>query len=239
MRKQLLCGVAALAVTVALNGPTRAADMAVKAPSPAPAVAPLPNWSGFYIGGTLGYGWSKVTGVESSGDTFAGNANIHGALVGVHSGYNLQFGQWVLGYESDYSGTLGTRWSKEACTVDDGNCGSFLHGELHGLASIRGRLGWAFDRTLIYATGGVGWGFFRGFVNSGTSIQPPTSKTVTGGVLGGGVEWKYNPNLSFRLEGFEYLFNKTWGQDSDAPTNGNSVTAKNVAAIRVGASYHF
>jgi opacity protein-like surface antigen len=92
---------------------------------------------------------------------------------------------------------------------------------------------------LIYATGGVGWGFFRGFVNSGTSIQSPTSKTVTGGVIGGGIEWKYNPNLSFRLEGFDYLFNKTWGQDSDTPFSQNSVSVRNVGVIRFGASYYF
>jgi outer membrane immunogenic protein len=238
MRKQLLCGVAVVAVTVGMAGPMRAADMPMKAAPPAPVVAP-PSWTGFYLGGTLGYGWTKMSGVESSGDTFAGNANLHGALVGVHSGYNWQFNQWVLGIESDYSGTLGTSWSKEVCTVDDGNCGSFMHGELHGLASIRGRIGWAFDRTLIYATGGVGWGFFRGFVNSGTSIQSPTSKTVTGGVIGGGIEWKYNPNLSFRLEGFDYLFNKTWGQDSDTPFSQNSVSVRNVGVIRFGASYYF
>jgi hypothetical protein len=53
------------------------------------------------------------------------------------------------------------------------------------------------------------------------------------------VEWKYNPNLSFRLEGQYYMFNKTFGQDSDTPTNGNSITAHNVGVIRFGASYYF
>lgn len=240
MRKQLLCGVAAMAVTVMLSGPTRAADMAAKAaPSPAPAVAPLPNWSGLYLGGTIGYGWSKITGVESDvGTNFS--TNISGALVGVHSGYNLQYGQWVIGYEGDYSGTLGQGWSKESCDPGStGGCGTFMHGELHGLASMRARLGFAFDRTLIYATGGVGWGFYRGFVSSGSSINSPT-KTVTGGVVGGGIEWRYSQNFSFRLEGFDYLLSRSWGQDSDGPSSGCScVSSKNVAVIRFGGSYHF
>jgi outer membrane immunogenic protein len=87
-------------------------------------------------------------------------------------------------------------------------------GHLNGLASIRGRLGWAFDRTLIYATGGVA--FAPRAADAGTSLLGSSTgcvcyqtKTVTGGVVGGGIEWKYNPNLSFRLEGLHhYIFNE-------------------------------
>jgi outer membrane immunogenic protein len=238
MRKQLLCGVAAIAVTVAISGPIHAADIALKAP-PAPVAAPVaPSWAGFYLGGHLGYGWSKMSGAESTGDTFAGDLKLNGGVAGVHWGYNWQFSQWVLGYESDFSGTFGQGWSKYACAAD-GCPGSFtlLHGELHGLTTMRARLGWAFDRTLIYATGGVAWGWFKGFVTSGSSFNP-TSKTVFGGVVGGGVEWKYNQNVSFRLEALDYLFNKTWGNDSEAGVV-NSITAKNVVVVRFGASYYF
>jgi outer membrane immunogenic protein len=229
--------VAAAAVMISMAGPLRAADMPMKAAPMAPVPAP-PSWAGFYIGGHIGYGWSKMTGVESSGDNFAGGLNLHGGVAGVQWGYNWQFSQWVVGYESDWSGVIGNTWSKEVCTVDNPSCGSFLHGELNGLATIRGRLGWAFDRTLIYATGGVAWGWFKGTVYSGTSLMPQ-SKTATGGVVGGGVEWKYNPNVSFRLEGLYYMFNKTFGNDSDSPSNGNSITAHNVGVVRFGASYYF
>jgi outer membrane immunogenic protein len=235
MRKQLLCGVAALAVTVALNGPTRAADMAAKAPPPAPVVAPLPNWSGFYLGGTLGYGWTKVDGGASE---FVGSNSLNGGLVGVHSGFNWQNGQWVIGYEGDYSGTLGNNWSKTAYSVPQQDFNTGVHGELNGLSSIRARLGWAFDRTLIYATGGIGWAFYRSGAQA-TEGVPSFSHVATGAVVGGGIEWRYNANFSFRLEGFNYFFNKSSAANTSTAGPVNASVLHDVSLIRAGASYHF
>jgi outer membrane immunogenic protein len=238
MRKQLLCGVAVAAVTVGSIGPIRAADIPRKAPPPAP-VAAVPTWAGFYVGGHIGYGWSRMTGLESSGGVFVGSGKLNGGVIGGHWGYNWQFSQWVLGYESDITGMFGQNWSRTLCTADDPvTCASQFHGELNGLSSTRARLGWAFDRTLIYATGGVGFGLYKGYVTSGTTLNVQ-KKTVWGPVVGGGVEWKYNQNLSFRLEGLAYIWNKTFGNDSDSPTNGNSLTAKNAGVIRAGVSYYF
>jgi outer membrane immunogenic protein len=243
MRKELLCGVATLALVVAISGPVAAADLPVKAPVAVAPVAIPTTWAGFYLGGHIGYGWSKMDGQESGGDQFADSLKLNGLLVGVHGGYNWQYSQLVFGVEGDISGAFGNGWSKDVCTVDDPSCrvsgsASMLHGEMHGLASIRGRLGWAFDRTLIYATGGWGWGNYRGLVTSGSSINP-ISTTVSGGVVGGGVEWKYNPNLSFRVEGLYYMFNKTLANLDSEPSEGGSFTIHPVSVIRLGASYHF
>ncbi len=141
----------------------------------------------------------------------------------------------VFGVEGDISGVFGNGWGKSVCEV--GNCDSGAHGAAQGLASIRGRLGWAFDRTLLYATGGVAWGLYQGQLMSGSS-QKLDSKVATGAVVGAGVEWKYNQNLSFRLEGLHYMFNKSFSGDSE-PAEGGFLRIRNVDVVRVGASYHF
>ena len=56
MKKFLLGTVGLLAL--GMGAPASAADMAVKAPPPAPLPAPIYNWTGFYIGGNGGWGQS-------------------------------------------------------------------------------------------------------------------------------------------------------------------------------------
>lgn len=107
-----------------------AADMPVKALKAPPAVSSaLYDWTGFYVGGSAGYGWSS-SDVTSTGTiiscnpatggclpapgpvaTASANAvpfldtNPQGGLVGLQLGYNRQFGQWVAGIETDISWT--------------------------------------------------------------------------------------------------------------------------------------
>ena len=234
-RQKLLCTVAVAAMLAGINGVASAADLPMKAAPYAPAVAPT-TWTGFYMGGHFGYGASKMSGVSSDGGILAGDMKLNGGVGGVHAGYNWQFNQVVFGVEGDISGVFGNGWGKTVCEV--GNCASGAHGAAQGLASIRGRLGWAFDRTLLYATGGVAWGLYQGQLMSGSS-QKLDSTVATGGVVGAGVEWKYNQNLSFRLEGLHYMFNKTFSGDSDASTPPAYLKVHNFDVVRVGASYHF
>jgi outer membrane immunogenic protein len=237
MRNRFLCGVATLALMAATAGPVLAADLPLKA-APAPVYA-APNWAGFYLGGHIGYGFGKFTGDESAFGPLT--AKVDGVAVGIHTGYNWQVNQIVFGLEGDLSGTFGNNWGKSVFTCPVGCTNSGLHGELNGLASIRGRLGWAFDRTLIYATGGVAWGLYKSIAGASGILQGPPgiqSHVATGGVIGAGIEWKYKPNLSFRLEGLDYIFNKTTAGTSSQVGTGND-KINNVVVVRVGASYHF
>jgi outer membrane immunogenic protein len=241
MHEKLLSTVAAVAIVTALAGPVAAADVRLPVKAAPMAPAPVPqfvNWSGFYIGGDIGYGWTKFDGGASE---FVGQVKPNGGLIGVHAGYNWQLGPalfapatWVFGIEGDINGAFGTRWSKSVFSGADNLSG--VHGELNGLSSIRARLGWAFDRTLIYATGGAGWGLYKSGALA-TEPVPAISHTVFGGVVGGGIEWKYNPNLSFRLEGLHYFFNKNTPTASS--DGGLGDTIRPVSVIRVGFSYHF
>jgi opacity protein-like surface antigen len=74
------------------GGPTTVEPEPVIA-TPAPAVQPSTDWSGFYAGGQLGYG-----DVDSNGAGLDGN----GWLGGIHGGYRWDFGQFVFGTELDY-----------------------------------------------------------------------------------------------------------------------------------------
>ena len=51
--------VGAVMVTAALTAPGFAADLGARSYTKAPALAPVSNWSGFYVGGNLGYGWGN------------------------------------------------------------------------------------------------------------------------------------------------------------------------------------
>ena len=213
MRRHLLAGTAALAITVALSGPLSAADMPVKAAPFAPAIF---NWTGWYVGGHVGYANGK-------GDPGNGSFNGGGTVGGLHGGYIIQTGNWVYGWESDLDavGLSGNHKSADPSTAFSGNV----------MGSLRGRLGVAADRTLYYVTGGGAWLNFTFHTNP----EPGVGSTFNafGGVVGGGIEHAYNQNLSFRLEGLYYIFDKNVNFD------GETERLKNMWTVRAGFTYKF
>ena len=232
MRKQLLCGVAAAAITIAVSGPVAAADLTLKAARPAPPPACM--WCGLYVGGHIGYGWVRFRGGMPTDNLPVGNFDGSGFLLGLHAGYNWQVGQWVGGIEGDVTATPG--WEKFRLRNPGAIFTSEMaFGRLDALSSIRGRLGMTFDRTLVYATGGVA--FAKKRTEAGSTAIIPHIGIRVGGVVGGGIEWKYNPNLSLRLEGLHYIFNESrngFDGDNDATNHG----LRHATTIRVGASWH-
>ena len=115
------------------GAPANAADAPIKGPYY--KAAPVFSWTGFYIGAHVGYGW---------GDAFDGAAfvDIDGAFGGAQLGYNWQFNRnWVFGIETDIS-------------ASDIGVGGF---NVDWFGSTRVRLGYAMDRTLFYATAGIGY----------------------------------------------------------------------------------
>ena len=156
---KLLCTAAAVAITVALSGPIMAADAPVRK-GPAPIAAPMFDWSGFYVGGHVGYGQSKFDGNANAGSTVI-SPKPKGFLVGLHAGQNIQAAaNWLWGWEADLDVM---NWS--ATLETDPATSSHVTGHVGGTASLRGRLGWIFDRTLIYATGGIAAAAWNGRAN--------------------------------------------------------------------------
>ena len=148
---KLLCTAAAVAITVALSGPIMAADAPMRKMGPAPA-AEIFNWSGFYLGGHVGYGRSKFFGTRLSGQS-DGQPKPKGFLIGFHAGQNIQTAaNWLWGWEVDVTATPG--WNHTIANVG-GTASNVVNGQTNAMASLRARLGWIFDRTLLYATGGI------------------------------------------------------------------------------------
>ena len=99
--KKFLLGTIGL-VALGMAAPALAADMAVKA-APVPYVAPIYDWSGFYIGGNGGWGESHscVDLFNGAGVAFAsGCGSRSGGLIGGQLGYRWQASQWVFGLEA-------------------------------------------------------------------------------------------------------------------------------------------
>jgi outer membrane immunogenic protein len=164
------------------SAPALAADI-VRRPPPqpysAPAAVPLPlyNWSGFYVGGNLGYQWGEATNLGADPNGFSG---------GVQAGYNWQTGQFVFGGESDIQVSAAT---------DRFAAYKFSN---PWFGTVRARAGFAADNVLVYATGGFAYGGGRLEFAGATESQ-----THTGWTAGGGVEVALTPNWSARAE---YLY---------------------------------
>ena len=230
MRKLLLSGVAGLALLAASMGVAKAADTFV-----APDTAY--DWSGFYLGGDIGYGEANFKGCiecEEASIADAAQLDLNGIAGGVHAGFNHQMdNNLVLGIEAD---VMFTDWNDNAGTtdVDDSQ-----KGKVDLLGSVRGRLGLAMDRTLIYATGGVAFSDAEW-----TSIRSSDTDTAKlngiGGVVGGGAEFMLTDNISLRGEGLYYFIGDkkdVSGFSEGSP--GEHVEFDDAFVVRVGASIHF
>jgi outer membrane immunogenic protein len=153
----------------------------------APALSPVTNWSGFYIGAMGGYA------SEATSDPLGVKGGFGGGTVG----YNWQFGTYVLGLEGD--GAFADV-SNSAATPG----GVTVAAKVDSLATIRGRFGFAVDQVLFYGTGGLALADTK---LSGTvgGVTLSDSQTQTGWTAGAGVEWMFTPHWSLKAE---YLYRR-------------------------------
>jgi len=211
--KKLLLASAALIGTAAVAS---AADLPRRA-APPPVFTPVPvfTWTGFYAGFNAGYGFGTqddraptVIGVPAasglftnaaSGNTgvlaFGNRNNNEGFVGGGQIGYNYQFtpgSGFVVGIEADAQyADFGRNRNRFAATPGL-NPGSLVFNpngvsSLDYFGTVRGRLGYAFDRTLVYGTGGFAYGSGQDDQNfSGNRFR---DSFRTGWAAGGGVEY--------------------------------------------------
>jgi outer membrane immunogenic protein len=201
------------AATALIAAPALAADlrpMTAKAP-PMAAYAPVPIWSGFYIGIHGGYGWGDAEyNNNAPGYLIPGLAGtrfdheIDGGKVGGHVGFNWQWNQIVLGLEG--SGT----YTEIERTVTSPFFGTDTFStELRALGTITPRLGFAAGNALFYVKGGVAFGDIETRATSfvaGAPVFVEASDTRVGWTVGGGLEYAVTPNWIFGIEGNYYDF---------------------------------
>jgi opacity protein-like surface antigen len=194
--------------------PAYAADQnyPVKA-SPPIAVAPTPDWVGFYVGINGGFGWGS-TNADLPLTPFTTDQTSNGWLFGGHAGYNWQSGSLVYGLEIDYDAANLTGSETEALIpgIPVSVASQTIATKIDALATGRGRLGYTVTpNILLYGTAGVAWGHESATYSvSVPIINAPTTRTAFanqfGWVAGLGGEYKLTNNLLLRAEALHYDF---------------------------------
>lgn len=185
--------------TLPPGGPVFAAFTSRPTVTKAPAAgitSPFVDWTGVYLGVNAGYSFGGSDWSDSVTGTSSGSFGTSGFAFGGTLGANYQTGRLVFGVEADGDWTdasgFGTFTSTSLCA---GGCLT----NNSWLATVRGRAGYAFDRFLVYGTGGAAFGN----VQASFSNDPVSSATETGWTAGAGVEFALDRHWSAKAE---YLF---------------------------------
>lgn len=218
MKRLFIASTALLAFSAAAV----AADLPVRTePAPFVPAPPVFTWTGFYAGVNLGYAWGDFTG--ANGGALFDDAD--GVVGGGQLGYNVQFGQFVVGLETDL------QWTNfDAGPAAPGAlAGTVSEAELDYFGTVRARAGVAFDRTLAYATGGFAYG--------GAEVTIPgfsDDQTHVGWTIGGGVEHAFTDALTARVE---YLYTDLDDETYtlDVPRSAGA----EFSTVRAGLNYKF
>jgi len=200
--------------------------------SPAPAA----SWTGFYVGGNVGYGWANGNATATLlGASASASETLNGIVGGGQLGYNWQVGRTVLGVEGDIQAsgqsktTTGTLFGASYSETD----------RINYFGTIRGRLGWDAGVWMPYVTGGWGYGQFSNSATITGIGSVSSSNSHSAWVIGGGAEWMWAPHWSARLE---YLYLDTGNITNNYPVLGGTLAITSRVKdniVRVGANYHF
>jgi outer membrane immunogenic protein len=247
MKKFLLSTVGLIALGMA--APASAADMAVKAPPPAPA--PIFSWTGFYVGGNIGGAWANNDWTDS---LFLTNFNNNrGVFIGGGQiGGNYQIGQFVIGGEWDFDWAANNNNSAGVIIPGVGNIA--ITNNDRWITTVAARFGWAINNWLIYGKAGGGWVGSNNFMvtnlTTGASFTCGTFSNFdchnsTGGwLVGAGFEYAITNNWTVKAE-YDYLGleNRTFVVPAGAPfLAGDTFTSnhnRNVQMVKVGFNYLF
>src|SRR5262245_896392 len=229
--------------------PAMAAEMAVKAPWQAPIAY---DWTGLYVGGHLGYAWghsnwsappnlSSSLDFDQSSDIFTGNGSYFG---GLQIGYDYMLpNRVVLGLHVDTSfpglpnlDGISTGGMSIFSTPATG-LASYTESVLYS-GTVRGRLGYAPDNWLFYATGGFAWTYDQLTLTQladGTTDSPFLWRL--GWAAGLGVEYAFAPNWTVNVE---YLFTRYGNSSVMFPSAGLQFTSDlSLQQARASLNYRF
>jgi outer membrane immunogenic protein len=273
MKKLLL---AAVGFAALIAGPAVAADQAVrvyKRARPVVVAAPVYNWTGFYVGLNAG----AAIGHTSQDPTLSapgcpqspGGGVACPALIGFFSapqgmnstvftgggqaGVNYQLGRLVLGIEADIQ-YMPLRHSFAVNATIPGGAPCCFHtasssGSINTdwLVTVRPRVGWAFDRLLIYGTGGLAITNQRDSLtdidivsnNVGAiGVFNATSSRDVGGVVGGGLEYAFSNSLSAKAEYLYLDFGNVTGQAGNVGRGAGAVPQGGLTGASVIVTSH-
>ena len=190
------------------GGAALAADLPRRAAPPVLAPVPIFTWTGAYFGINAGYISTDRGQVNTFGVLPANAANVatgarpglvridsDGFTGGGQIGYNYQVDTFVLGVEADIAYT---DLDRTRSLIGTGGAPSVFRSSLDFLGTVRGRVGLAFDRVLVYGTGGFAYGDVENRValsgtpaNAGAPLAffGRSGRFDTGYAAGGGIEY--------------------------------------------------
>jgi outer membrane immunogenic protein len=233
LMKKFLLGTVAL-VALGATVPALAADLGARpAYTKAPAyMAPIYNWTGFYIGGHVGGGFGGNNGF--TGTTNSGNSGSF--LGGVQAGADYQFApNWVVGIEGQYS------WlANNNNNVAFGGTGYVYTNNQRALGSVTGRVGYTWGPALLYVKGGYAYADYN---QSLALVGVPQPFTLNNGhhdgyTVGAGLEYMFAPSWSAKVEYQYYDFGKTNFVTPDVLTGFGS-TRNDEHTVKAGINYRF
>src|SRR5882757_2107030 len=207
MNKILIGAIGAMAL--GLSAPASAADMAARpyTKAPAPMIATIYDWSGFYIGINGGGGTShKCWDFVGVGGALVGEGcnNATGGTVGGQVGYRWQSANWVFGLEgqgnwADFSGSN--------ITPIGGNPlgGGSIRTRIDAFGLITGQVGYAWNNVLAYVKGGAAVVNDKYDVIFAGAVADTAKGTRWGGTVGAGLEFGFAPNWSVGVE-YDHIF---------------------------------
>ena len=261
--------VATAIAAIAGAGAAAAADLAPRMYTKAAAPAVVYDWTGFYVGGNIGYSWGRSSDTSTlttpAGAVLfssAGSSNLNGVVGGGQVGYNWQMQNWLWGLEADIQGT-GEKGSR-AFICPPGGCiptplanvavvfGTpvpvSLSQKIDWFGTVRGRIGvLAAPKVLLYATGGLAYGGVNSSEIIGVvPVGYSNSDTRVGYTVGAGIEGAIGGNWTAKLEYLYVDLGRTSGSLlTTLPAPGGGVLTSNYSSritdnvLRVGVNYRF
>lgn len=203
--KKLLLATTAFVVLAATSA--GAADLRARPAYTPPPPAPVYTWTGLYWGANVGYSWgqSKHDATFAGVGSFSRSEDIDGAIGGVQTGYNYQFGAWVWGFETDFQAS----GQKGGSIFNVGPLTTLnTDHKLEWFGTSRSRLGFLWGpNVLLYGTAGVAYGQVKDSTTISTVGLGSTTSTFkdvkAGWTAGAGLESAFGGGWSWKLE---YLY---------------------------------
>jgi opacity protein-like surface antigen len=213
------------------------------------AAAPM-NWTGLYVGGHMGGGWSNDHWFDPFGPTLSEKGGLNaagfgdithgtGPLGGGQIGFNWQTGPWVFGLQADASG---------ADLHGENTCFSGLGGVncqrvVNALGTLAGRVGYGWNRSLVYVKSGGAWANTAYSLNANTNaltLGSGTTRVNEGGwTIGGGIEYAFTDHWTVLAE-YDHIGMP--GRSVSFPTiaDGTTISVRqSIEIFKLGMNYKF
>jgi outer membrane immunogenic protein len=240
---KILLGALGAAVLALNSMPAAAADLPARMPvkAPAPVVVAAFNWTGCYIGAHGGYAWGDKDWTWNAFPAANGGHDVDGWLVGGQVGCNIQYDRVVFGIEGQFSWTdLKGSHSFNLNLPFVGGTNTFgFHTKVDFLGTVAARLGYSFDRTLLFVKGGGAFAHdkYRITVN-GANLLTGDDDMRWGWMVGAGVEYAFTGNWSMKIE-YNYL---DFGKRDTSFCGAGCETIKidqQIQLVKAGINYRF